>query len=172
MQTAIKDSLRETLDLKMFYSVRSSTNVENTSLFSFAGQFKTFLNVKGLDSLVEGIENIWRSSQSDQVSSYQKNLGHKQQNLKVGIIIQEMVTPLFSGVVFTRNPITGSDESIIETVDGYGDLLVQKGFTPDRWVFKWSKLVEHPEEEKKARVSTITRIMEESTRIERKGDSY
>jgi pyruvate,water dikinase len=56
-----------------------------------------------------------------------------------------MIQLNYSGVVFTKNPMTGLDEVIIEAVDGYGDALVQEGVTPDRWVYKWGDWLEEPE---------------------------
>ena len=56
-----------------------------------------------------------------------------------------MVRPLVSGVSFSINPITSLDEITIEAVQGRGDLLVQEGITPLRWVMKWEKWIEQPE---------------------------
>lgn len=160
----IRGILAANIDTSKSYSVRSSANVEDTALFSFAGQFETQLNVNGPDSLVNAIKAIWGSAQSENVNSYQRGLGHSGKELKMAVMIQEMVEPVFSGVVFTRNPITGLDEVIVETVDGYGDLLVQEGVTPDRWVFKWGKLVEQPEGQE-GRVSIIESVMDEAITI-------
>jgi pyruvate,water dikinase len=61
----------------------------------------------------------------------------------MGVIIQEMVDPEFSGVVFTKNPLTGLDEIVVESVEGLGEALVQAGVTPDRWVYKWGEWIEN-----------------------------
>jgi pyruvate,water dikinase len=60
------------------------------------------------------------------------------------VIIQEMVTPVFSGVAFSRNPTTGLDETVVEVVPGRGDALVQDGVTPERWVEKWGGWLVRP----------------------------
>jgi pyruvate,water dikinase len=87
----------------------------------------------------------------------------------MAIIVQEMVEPEFSGVVFTKNPLTGLDEVIVETVDGYCDSLVQKGVTPERWVYKWGKLIEFPENRTK-RSPIIRKIVETAIKIGKKLD--
>ncbi len=53
----------------------------------------------------------------------------------MAVIIQEMVPPKWSGVVFSQNPMTGANELIMEIVPGEGTALVQNGITPERWVF-------------------------------------
>jgi pyruvate,water dikinase len=47
-------------------------------------------------------------------------------------------------VAFSRNPITGLDEVVVEAVAGRGDALVQEGVTPARWVHKWGAWLEQP----------------------------
>ncbi len=54
----------------------------------------------------------------------------------MALIIQEMVEPQLSGVVFSKNPLTRLDGVIVETVQGLGTLLVSRGKTPDTWVYK------------------------------------
>src|SRR5690606_15573412 len=65
--------------------------------------------------------------------------------LKMAVIVQEMVTPVFSGVAFSKNPVTGADEIVVEAVEGTGEALVQGGCTPDRWIYKWGEWVTVPQ---------------------------
>jgi len=69
------------------------------------------------------------------------------ESLKMAVIIQEMVAPEISGVVFSKNPITALDEIVIEAVRGSGTLLVQEGVSPLRWVNKWGEWVENPQDQ-------------------------
>ena len=62
----------------------------------------------------------------------------------MGVIIQRMVTPVVSGVAFSKNPLTGLDEVVIEAIPGRGDALVQDGVTPDRWIHRWGDMTERP----------------------------
>jgi pyruvate,water dikinase len=65
----------------------------------------------------------------------------------MAIIIQEMVRPVVSGVSFSKNPMTGMDEIVVEAVKGSGDALVQEGVTPYRWTNKWGAWISKPEDE-------------------------
>jgi phosphoenolpyruvate synthase/pyruvate phosphate dikinase len=161
---SISKLLEGILDESKKYSVRSSANAEDSSLISFAGQFETQLNCKGLNAVKDAIESTWISAQGEKANAYKSDLGHAGVHLKMAVIVQEMVEPEFSGVAFTKNPLTGLDEVIVETVDGYGDSLVQKGVTPERWVYKWGKWIEYPEE-KEQRSQVILKIVETAVEI-------
>ena len=133
----IHQELLKIIDVEKSYAVRSSANVEDEAEFSYAGQFKTILGLRGMDDILRGIQEVWASGRSVEASGYAKREGTNTDDLKMGIIIQEMVTPLFSGVSFSKNPTTGLDEVIVEAVQGTGESLVQEGVTPDRWINKW-----------------------------------
>jgi phosphohistidine swiveling domain-containing protein len=163
-------SLEKILDKSKRYSVRSSANTENSSLISFAGQFETQLNCENLNAVKKAIERTWISANGEKPAIYKADLGHADANFKMAVIVQEMVEPEFSGVVFTKNPLTGLDEVIVETVDGYCDSLVQKGVTPERWVYKWGKLIEFPENRPK-RSHIILKIVEKAVKIGKKLDA-
>jgi pyruvate,water dikinase len=66
----------------------------------------------------------------------------------MAVLLQEMVSPMLSGVVFSVNPLTGMDEIIVEAVRGSGEALVQGGVQPHRWVNKWGAWVEVPRGER------------------------
>jgi pyruvate,water dikinase len=133
------------LDLDRTYAVRSSANVEDGDDASFAGQFETKLGVRGRDDLVAAIDAVRMSVSSEGVESYTDHL-HTEIPIQMSVLVQEMVEPVASGVVFTRNPITGLNEVILEAVQGRGDQLVQGGVTPQRWVRKWGAWTEQPED--------------------------
>ncbi len=140
----LRAELSRKLDAKKYYAVRSSANIEDSLDRSFAGQFKSVLNVRGVDDVLQAIWSVWATSQSSTVKAYlEKNKIHTQQ-LSMAVIIQEMVRSQSSGVALSRNPVTGADEVIVEAVQGLGDALVQGGVTPDRWVNKWGSWVKKP----------------------------
>jgi phosphohistidine swiveling domain-containing protein len=159
--------LERILDENKRYSVRSSANIEDSSLISFAGQFETQLNCENLNDVKNAIERTWISAHGEKPTTYKSDLGHADVNLKMAVIVQEMVEPEFSGVVFTKNPLTGLDEVIVETVDGYCDSLVQKGATPERWVYKWGNWIEYPRQNEK-RAHVILKIVETALNIGKK----
>ena len=64
----------------------------------------------------------------------------------MAVIIQEMVEAKISGVAFSRNPITGLDEVVVEAVQGSGESLVQDGVSPQRWINKWGTWLDAPDD--------------------------
>ncbi|HNR02440.1 MAG TPA: PEP/pyruvate-binding domain-containing protein [Anaerolineaceae bacterium] len=128
------------------YAIRSSANVEDGGEHSFAGQFETLLDVRGVPAILEAIQKIWQSLTSSAVQSYLETNNLPDDGLRMAVLIQEMVSPLYSGVAFSKNPVTGADEVVIEAVFGTGSQLVQDGVTPDRWVNKWGYWLEKDED--------------------------
>jgi len=142
---ALKAELAAKLDGGRKYAVRSSANFEDGLASSFAGQFKSVLDVQGVDEILQAIRSIWATTQSPAVEAYLGQNGADVQGLKMAVLIQEMVTPRVSGVAFSKNPITGLDEVVVEAVKGSGEALVQDGATPDRWINKWGTWTCMPE---------------------------
>jgi pyruvate,water dikinase len=87
---------------------RSSSLAEDTSQSSKAGVFTTVPNVSTLSELQKAIEKVWLSSQGEDIA----------------VILQEQLNPDIAGVLFTRDPVTGANEKVIEYVEGMGDTLV------------------------------------------------
>jgi pyruvate,water dikinase len=79
---------------------------------------------------------IWDETTAQGVQSYLEKLSIDPDNVQMAVIIQEMINPSFSGVVFSRNPMTGTSEIVIEGVVGEGTALVQDGITPERWIHR------------------------------------
>jgi len=167
-----KDELIENLtqELKAYikedvnYSVRSSANYEDTMEYSFAGQFQTFLNVQNLNNIIEKIIEIWDASLDPNNQSYNIGLVKNDKELQMGILIQEMIKPLYAGVVFTRDPVYNLDETIVEVVNGLGNALVQEGITPERWVFKWNQWVKIPDP---AKIKVLNQLVKNAKKIEK-----
>ena len=141
----IRDELSSRIDMGRSYAIRSSANIEDGDDYSFAGQFKSILNAQGIDTIMHAVETIWSSAHSQGVKTYLKKIGIDQSNLKMAVIIQEMVSPVYSGVSFSKNPMTGRDEIIVEAVKGSGEVLQQDGITPDRWIHKWGEWIVKPD---------------------------
>ncbi len=142
----LRNALTQNLHPEKNYAVRSSANLEDHFEQSFAGQFKTVLNVNGIEAVMQAVWSIWGTVQSASVEHYLQRLPSREKKLQMAVIVQEMVKPVVSGVVFSRNPMTGLDEIIIEAVKGEGTQLVQQGATPFHWVYKWGNWLEAPED--------------------------
>ena len=142
----LKIELAKKINPEKTYAVRSSANLEDHVNHSFAGQFKSLLEIKGLDSLLEAIQEIWETAQSQEVKVYFEHSRIHPSEIMMGVLIQEMVDPIISGVSFSKNPITGLDEIIIEAIHGNGAALLQDGATPDRWIYKWGEWIAVPSE--------------------------
>lgn len=140
----LRAELAQRLDPAQAYAVRSSASIEDSLERSFAGQFKTLLNLRGVDEIYRAVWSIWATAQSLGVQTYVEKLPAGGGELCVAVIIQEMVTPRFSGVAFSRNPITGLDEIVVEAVPGSGAMLVQEGVTPLRWTCRFGEWSEQP----------------------------
>ncbi len=128
------------------YAVRSSANVEDGHAHSFAGQFTSRLNVQGPDDVPAAVRTIWDSVNADTVQAYVQQAGSKQNEIRMAVLIQEMVTAVSSGVAFSRNPVTAVDEVVVEAVAGEGEKLVQGGVTPSRWTARNGKITRTSEE--------------------------
>jgi pyruvate,water dikinase len=126
------------------YAVRSSANVEDASAHSFAGQFRTVLNVRGQEEILCAIEQIWSHVRSPSMEAYLEQVGLEVGEIKMAVLIQAMVPSIVSGVSFSANPVTGMSEVIVEAVQGSGEALVQGGVQPKRWVNKWGTWIETP----------------------------
>ena len=134
------------IDSQKWYAVRSSANLEDGVDLSFAGQFKSVLDVQGVDEILKAVRFIWDTTQSPSIQAYLGQKGSGSQDLKMAVIIQEMVSAKVSGVAFSKNPITGLDEVLVEAVRGSGEALVQDGVTPQRWINKWGTWTSTPDD--------------------------
>lgn len=146
LESELRRELKTIIHDGKTYAVRSSANIEDNFVTSFAGQFRSILDVAGVDNVIRSIYEVWDSTMTADVKTYLEKCGLTASGLLMGILIQEMVVPVFSGVSFSRNPVTGSDEIVIEAVKGVGTNLVQTGCTPERWVNKWGYWLEKPDQ--------------------------
>jgi len=163
----LETELEKIIDIGKSYGIRSSANLEDHTDHSFAGQFDSYLHVKSMDRVLEAIVSIWKSVKGERVKPYLEQLSIPKRDLMMAVIIQEMVNTEFSGVVFTRNPVNGLDEVIIEAVAGTSISILQEGNTPNRWVYKWGNLIEEPQNGGLSPV-VINEIVSHSNRISRK----
>ena len=117
------DELDEILSEDTLYSVRSAAFCEDGNEHSFAGQFDTFLFVKKSE-VREKISDCFLSAKSDSVISYCKQNGLDHKNIKMTVIVQQMISADISGVIFSANPQGILNETVIVAGLGSGDKIV------------------------------------------------
>ena len=113
-------------------AVRSSAAAEDSPLASFAGQYATRLNVARRSDLVGAVREVWESRRSETAARYRRDLGLTG-STSMGVLIQRLVAPDTAGVLFTRGPVTGADECVIEACWGLGEAVAAGLVTPDRY---------------------------------------
>jgi phosphohistidine swiveling domain-containing protein len=156
--------LEQVIDPAKKYAVRSSANVEDSRSQTYAGQFLSVIEVSNLEEILNAIRAVWDSSHLEGPTTYRDQQGVDQDVIKMGVLIQEMVPALLSGVAFSCNPITGLDEVVVEAVEGSGVALMQDGVTPQRWIWKWGKWLQQPEDSDIS-LDLVQKIVEEVREI-------
>lgn len=131
----LRKQLQRSIDPLKCYAVRSSSELEDVADHSFAGQFKSILNICGIDELLAAVKEVWRAAEKVEEGQYFKQISEGKGHFGMGVIIQEMIEARWSGVAFSINPVTGRDEIIIEGIKGSGEDLLQKGDNPCRWSY-------------------------------------
>lgn len=115
------------------FAVRSSSTAEDLPQASFAGQYDSFLNIRGIEAVLDHISRCWASAFSDRAVLYRIENG-VEHNAALAVIVQNMVSPEVSGVLFTADPTSGSRETTaINAAFGLGEALVSGLVSPDTY---------------------------------------
>ena len=135
-------------------AVRSSAVDEDGSGTSFAGQHDTYLNVRGIEAVLDAVVRCVGSARTSGVLAYREQRGLSVVDTKIAVLVQAMVPSDVSAVVFSVNPINGSrDEVVINASWGLGESVVGGTVTPDTYVVS------------KARLQVISRTIARKTRM-------
>jgi Pyruvate phosphate dikinase, AMP/ATP-binding domain/Cyclic nucleotide-binding domain len=127
---AVHDVMRAVRDLPTPLAVRSSCVDEDGAQASFAGQHLTLLNVATHQPVIDAVCEIWWSANSDSAITYRQRVGLLTRP-SVGVVVQSLLAPDAAGVMFTRNPVSGADERLIEASWGLGEAVVSGRVIPD-----------------------------------------
>jgi pyruvate,water dikinase len=131
-QSAIKEVNKWVRPLGGPLAVRSSAMDEDGAAASFAGQHLTLLNVPSAEEVSSALSKIWWSANSDSAITYRQRVGLFTRP-SVGVVVQALLDPDSAGVMFTKNPVTGVDERVIEASWGLGEAVVAGIVIPDHY---------------------------------------
>jgi rifampicin phosphotransferase len=125
------------------YAVRSSATAEDLPTASFAGQQDTFLNVAGPAAILEHVSRCWASLFTERAVTYRLRHGIDHRHVYMAVVLQQMVIPQASGILFTADPVNGNRK--IESVDasfGLGEALVSGLVNPDMFKVRDDQIVQ------------------------------
>ena len=127
-------------DTALPVAVRSSATAEDLPEASFAGQQETYLNVRGIDEVLDAVRKVFASLFNDRAIAYRVHQGFAHEDVALSVGIQRMVRSdvATSGVMFTIDTESGfSDVIFITGSYGLGELVVQGQVNPDEfYVYK------------------------------------
>jgi len=150
LMAAVSDAWNEMSNGKdIAVAVRSSATAEDLPDASFAGQQETFLNVRGLDKVVEAMHQVFASLFNDRAIAYRVHHGFDHSLVALSAGIQTMVRSDVgaSGVMFTLDTESGFRDAVFITASwGLGETVVQGAVNPDEfYVYKPAlKAGKHP----------------------------
>ncbi len=127
-------SFLDTAHVGLFVAVRSSATTEDLADASFAGQQDTFLNVRGIDELLENVKKCMSSLFTARAIYYRTRKGFDHAKAYLAVVVQKMVNSTKSGVIFSKNPTTNDNSIVIEAVWGLGEGIVSGQIKPDHYV--------------------------------------
>lgn len=113
-------------------AVRSSAIGEDSEGASFAGQHRTILNVREADRVAVAVLEVRASAHDESALAYRRRLGIDERP-RVAVVVQRMIEADCAGVMFTRNPVDGADERVVEGAWGLGEAVVAGLVVPDHF---------------------------------------
>lgn len=107
------------------YAVRSSATAEDLPTSSFAGQQDTYLNVRGVVSIVEHVKRCWASLFTDRAIVYRIQNRFDHRAVRLSVVVQRMIFPQAAGIMFTADPVTSNRRTVsIDAGFGLGEAMV------------------------------------------------
>lgn len=132
---SIHKALKRNSAEDIFLVVRSSATVEDMSKASFAGQFDSYLGIRGATNLISKIKDCWASLYNERSLVYASKKGIPVDRLLMGVIVQRMIRAEKAGIMFTVHPVTQNERLIIlEANWGLGESVASGAVSPDRYV--------------------------------------
>ncbi|WP_066303791.1 phosphoenolpyruvate synthase [Bacillus sp. FJAT-29814] len=140
--TAVTHSLSQLGD-EDAYAVRSSATAEDLPYASFAGQQDTYLNIIGKEAILLHIKKCWASLFTERAVIYRMQNGFDHRQVFLSVIVQRMVFPQASGILFTADPVTSNRKVLsIDASFGLGEALVSGLVSADCYKVRENQIVD------------------------------
>ncbi len=124
------------------HAVRSSATAEDLPTASFAGQQDTYLNVTGAPAILRHVHRCWASLFTERAVAYRLRNGFGDRPVEMAVIVQRMVVPQASGVLFTADPLTSNRKVVsIEAGFSLGEDLVSGRVSGDAYAVRDGEIV-------------------------------
>lgn len=111
-------------------AVRSSATAEDQAAASFAGQYRSLLEVGGEEEVLRAVRLVWASLWSPAAHTYRRHRGIDEDDVAMAVVLMRLVDAAQAGVAFTVEPSGDSDRMRLEWVDGLAEGLVSGTRTP------------------------------------------
>jgi pyruvate,water dikinase len=136
IQSSVIRSIKGFEDEQKF-AVRSSSPAEDSENNSFAGIHESYINISGIDNILESIKLVWASLWSDRAILYREELSLDSFKSSIAVLIQKMEKQPVSGLAFSIEP-SGSQKNhmAIEAIGGFLNKLVDNVNEPEKWFIK------------------------------------
>lgn len=155
IEAEISDHLAK-IGSEQAYAIRSSTTAEDLPTASFAGQHDTYLNIIGKREVLKHIKKCWASLFTDRAIIYRIQNNFEHTDVQLSVVIQQMVFPSASGILFTADPITGNRKTLsIDASFGLGEALVSGLVSADVYKVQENTIIEKNIATKKLAIYSI-----------------
>ncbi|MCC2379461.1 phosphoenolpyruvate synthase [Bacillus wiedmannii] len=119
------------------YAVRSSATAEDLPYASFAGQQDTYLNIIGKEAILQHVRKCWASLFTERAVTYRMQNDFEHNQVSICVVVQKMVFPEASGILFTADPVTSNRKVVsIDASFGLGEALVSGLVSADNYKVK------------------------------------
>jgi pyruvate,water dikinase len=137
MPASLADDIRRLADAVRtggLLAVRSSATAEDMAGASFAGQYRSFLEIDDDEALLRSVRLVWSSLWLPAPRAYRVHTGIPEDDLGMSVVVMRMVDAVRAGVVFTVDPSSAGSNLRVEAVDGLAEDLVSGLVTPEAYV--------------------------------------
>lgn len=125
------------------YAVRSSATAEDLPYASFAGQQDTYLNIIGEEAILQHVRKCWASLFTERAVTYRMQNGFEHNQVSICVVVQKMVFPEASGILFTADPVTSNRKVLsVDASFGLGEALVSGLVSADNYKVKEGEITE------------------------------